>query len=1372
MTQKSWVLVLGVCCTVLSACPPSRSVCGNGKVEAKEVCDDGNTSSCDGCAADCQSTDSANCSTDGGMGGGSGGGSTGGGSGGGSVGGGTGGNTGGGSVTPVCQNGTVEGNEECDDMNATPNDGCEPDCTLTPGCGNGKRENAEVCDDGNQVGGDGCEVNCMAFTNTATVKGCIGMNSQLPAGDTCAVTAGDGARLITGVVLTDGVTYVGGQVLVDNTGAITCAACDCTTTPQASTATQLVCPQAIVSPGLINAHDHISFQANPAMSTAERFEHRHDWRTGHDGHTRLNNGGNATNAQVRWAELRQLISGTTSIVGATYTANGNGGLLRNLDTNSTGQMGNITGASGVNSDTFPLDDSSGAEITSGCGYPTVPTTAPGTAAYLAHVSEGIELSANNEFVCLSQAGGVGILSARTGLVHGIALTAADIALTAQTGTSLVWSPRSNVSLYGDTAAIPLYQRLGVNIALGTDWTISGSMNLLRELRCVDSLNSSRFNNTLTDVAMWRIVTANGADATGASASIGRIAVGHLGDLVIFRRKTGLGFHRSIIEADPQDVVMTMRGGKVLYGDQALVATINPSTMCETLDVCGTMKSACVQDELTALTGSNAANTLALLTTANANTYPLFACGQPVGEPSCVPERADSSPIGTNSKNGSTTYTASSTDTDKDGIADGADNCPMVFNPIRPMDNGQQADADADMVGDVCDPCPLNANTTTCTVFDPNDRDRDGIPNTADNCPLQANAMQEDTDTDGKGDLCDACPAISNPGILPCPASIYAVKTGAIATGQRVALNNVLATGAGPNGYFIQVFDTDPEFTTRDYSGLFVYQPASGVSAGDRLDLADGTRAVFNGQVQLTGTGPVDGGARVLSAGNPLPAPVVINPSDVVINDGGLAEKLEGVLVRVDNVTVLDANPDAGPGDRAPINEFVVTGGLRVNDYLYLTSPFPVAGTQYQAIVGVLEYRNGAYKLEPRSAADLITGPAVVTALTPSTVFVREGQSTTLPQPLVVRLSNGELHDVAVTVSSSGPEVTVADGGLIVVPSGQLSAVVPLGGVTATDGGVVTLTATLGTSSQTASVRVLGANDVPRLVALEPGTVNVTAGGTQTFTVRFDLPAATGTAVSIAVMPNTLGVAPLSVTVPADQTTATFDVAIDAAAVALSTGTVTATYGSDTLSSALTVQAIPATANIVISEFSSRGPAGGFDEFVEIYNPTNVATDLSGWKLQTKSAAGTTWTDRVIFPGNTSLASHRFLLTGNSLAASGYAGPPVDFSWLSSGSGLGDTGAIRLIRTVNQTDEVVDAVAFGSTATGGEGTALPAHPGSAMNTRSFERKARAAADEASMNGTGLDVAQGNAQDMNNNATDFYLRTSTVRDPQNSSSPAEP
>ena len=79
--------------------------------------------------------------------------------------------------------------------------------------------------------------------------------------------------------------------------------------------------------------------------------------------------------------------------------------------------------------------------------------------------------------------------------------------------------------------------------------------------------------------------------------------------------------------------------------------------------------------------------------------------------------------------------------------------------------------------------------------------------------------------------------------------------------------------------------------------------------------------------------------------------------------------------------------------------------------------------------------------------------------------------------------------------------------------------------------------------------------------------------------------------------------------------------------------------------------------------------------------------------------------------------------------------------------------------------------FGPTAIQGEGTPLPAHPGTAAATRSFERKALPGSTEASMNVGGADLLLGNGNDSDNNANDFYLRTTTTRDPQNRFSPTE-
>ncbi|HEY3359336.1 MAG TPA: DUF4215 domain-containing protein, partial [Polyangia bacterium] len=614
-----------------------------------------------------------------------------------------------------CGDGTLDDGEGCDDANNLGGDGCSAACRIELAtCGNGTLDAGEECDDGNKLDGDGCQSDCTR-TPVGTVVFCQAL-APLASG-TCSVTAGDGGRLIKGDVLTPLAVFRGGQVLVDDAGKIVqvgCAAgCDAACQAKAATATVITCPKGVITPGLINTHDHITYTNDPPYTdTGERYEHRHQWRKGSGGHTKIPAPGGATADNVSWGELRFLFGGATSTVGSGSRV----GLLRNLD--KTAQEG--LGQTPVLFDTFPLDDSGGTMITSGCGYGAAmvtPSTIAGTDAYFPHVSEGINAAAENEFVCLSDANPAhDVLVDKSAYIHGVGLRANDYANMSRNGTSLIWSPRSNITLYGNTAEVTVAGRLGVNIALGTDWLPSGSMNLLRELQCADSLNQKYLAHYFTDRDLWLMVTANAAAASATDDVIGVLAAGKVADIAIF---DGAVHHdyRAIIDAQPQDVALVMRAGKVLYGESTSVATIPNTGACETLDVCGAAKSVCVDASVT--------KTFAQLQTANASIYPAFFCTAPTNEPTCTPMRPAQWSV-----NGSTTYTGTITltDSDGDGIPDATDNCPTVFNPIRPMDNGVQADFDGDGVGDACDPCPLDANTTTCTTYDPNDRDGDGIPN--------------------------------------------------------------------------------------------------------------------------------------------------------------------------------------------------------------------------------------------------------------------------------------------------------------------------------------------------------------------------------------------------------------------------------------------------------------------------------------------------------------------------------------------------------------------------------------------------------------------------------------------------------------------
>ena len=135
-------------------------VCGNGKVDPHEACDDGNTVPADGCAANCSVEPGYTCPKD-------------------PV------TSAGGKCTAVaksvCPNAIVENDEQCDDGNGTANDGCTA-CKIDPGyscptagmlctqnerCGDGRvdLDIKEECDDGNTTPGDGCGALCKMEPN-------------------------------------------------------------------------------------------------------------------------------------------------------------------------------------------------------------------------------------------------------------------------------------------------------------------------------------------------------------------------------------------------------------------------------------------------------------------------------------------------------------------------------------------------------------------------------------------------------------------------------------------------------------------------------------------------------------------------------------------------------------------------------------------------------------------------------------------------------------------------------------------------------------------------------------------------------------------------------------------------------------------------------------------------------------------------------------------------------------------------------------------------------------------------------------------------------------------------------------------------------
>jgi len=118
------------------------------------------------------------------------------------------------------------------------------------------------------------------------------------------------------------------------------------------------------------------------------------------------------------------------------------------------------------------------------------------------------------------------------------------------------------------------------------------------------------------------------------------------------------------------------------------------------------------------------------------------------------------------------------------------------------------------------------------------------------------------------------------------------------------------------------------------------------------------------------------------------------------------------------------------------------------------------------------------------------------------------------------------------------------------------------------------------------------------------------------------------------------------------------------------------------------------AQVVISEVRTRGASGVLDEFVEIYNRSDTAVDISGWQLWFSDGSGQ-FTSAAIVADNTILPPrHHFLFRGTEYDDA--VAPDEVFT-----DDLTDDGGVALVLPDSTT--MVDGVAFSANATGGEGT---------------------------------------------------------------------
>ena len=342
----------------------------------------------------------------------------------------------------------------------------------------------------------------------------------------------------------------------------------------------------IIFPGLIDLHNHISYNVFARWEPSRLFSNRYEWRENDE--YRENVGSPYANLRSRYfcemntyGEVRALVGGTTSIL-ATAPGNCIRGLVRNLDHNS--------GFYGL----FERDSD---HIKNSVNFPTSVNKIQGfllddrSEAFFIHLAEGLDASSLREFEDLTVQS---LLSAKTVLIHGTALESNQFNMMSAKGASLIWSPRSNIELYGQTADILSALENDVAIALAPDWAITGSSNMLDELHYAAEWNSVHMEGRFSDQQLVELVTKNPAMIAGISEYVGTIREGLFADLLIIDGDSSQPY-RALIESEAGNVQRVLIDGIPLYGSQSIMERFWESSEFTTIEIFGQKKAILLPD---------------------------------------------------------------------------------------------------------------------------------------------------------------------------------------------------------------------------------------------------------------------------------------------------------------------------------------------------------------------------------------------------------------------------------------------------------------------------------------------------------------------------------------------------------------------------------------------------------------------------------------------------------------------------------------------------------------------------------------------------------------------------------------------------------
>lgn len=332
-----------------------------------------------------------------------------------------------------------------------------------------------------------------------------------------------------------------------------------------------------IFPGLIELHNHLAYNVLPLWQVPKQYQHRGQWGS-HKDYRKLISGpmnvvgrtDGLVQAAVRWAEAKALIAGTTTSQGIKLYSNAGikkyyRGVVRNVEETNDAALPEADSRIG------DVEAKSAAKF-----LKRLEAKKAKNRKLILHLAEGRnddeQDRANRHFRALKVGGRTWAINEALVGIHCTGLRGRNFATLRARKGSIVWSPLSNLLLYEKTTDIGRALSEGVPVALGSDWSPSGSKNLLMELKAA-RLHCDTEGIAVSDYDLVKMVTTTPAAMVGWGGEIGTIEAGRRADFVVISGKSGDPYSR-LISATENRVVLVVVNGVRRYGQARLMSSIS------------------------------------------------------------------------------------------------------------------------------------------------------------------------------------------------------------------------------------------------------------------------------------------------------------------------------------------------------------------------------------------------------------------------------------------------------------------------------------------------------------------------------------------------------------------------------------------------------------------------------------------------------------------------------------------------------------------------------------------------------------------------------------------------------------------------------